>query len=930
MRKYVFVLGSLGAFVAMIVLMQGGQVQAVDVTDSIGCTMSAQGENANPPDPSFPPEGAAQLVDNNNQTKWLDFAASSWIECQLASSATVLQYSLTSANDYPTRDPQDWQLLGSNDGQNWTVVDSRSGQSFSGRFTTNNYSVATPNAYTYYRLDITSNSGDWITQIAELTLDDSGTTPPPATVPEQVTSLLVTSGDAQLDLQWSAPANGGAAITDYVIEYRTGANPFTVYSDAVSNVTAATITGLVNGTTYDVRVLARNSVGDGAPSTVQSATPQSSVPTPTVPAQVTGVTLTAGDGTLTANWNAPNNGGSTITDYIVEYLPPEGVAQLVDDNTQTKWLDFNATGWVQASLPAGYTVRSYTLTSANDAPERDPVNWQLLGSNDGVNWTTVDTRLSQVFANRFSQNTYTVQSPSSFTSYRLDITSNGSGTLIQLAELELMGDTGSTPPPSPTIPSAPQSLSVSAGDTQVDLVWVAPADDGGAAITDYVVEYTLQGANAYSVFADGVSSQTGATVTGLTNGTTYEFRVRAINSVGQSANSGVVSAMPESTGPVNTVPAQVINVSAVGGNSQVSLSWSVPNNGGAPISDYIIEQRAVGGVFSTVNDGVSSLASATVTGLTNQTTYEYRVRARNSVGDGVWSTIVSATPQAPTPPPTGNWPTYSLGTCPTFAPANRVTLSSLSGGVTRNRQFRFDAPTNVQSAQNIPVVVAWHWLGGNPDDMINWSGLGNALGDGAIVVAPTATGEAQYEWYTGSSDSNNPDLTFFDDILACLDAQYNIDRNRVYIVGHSAGAAWTTYMSMYRADYIAAASMMSGGLQRPEHYVVPAANFPMIMSWGGDTDTYFEPGANFGYNTGDPQNYSFAVATMDFLSRTRADGHFAVECVGNYGHQLPPSNADQYHWPFLRAHSRTNRQAFTSNSQLAPAGIHNSCVISNR
>ena len=79
-----------------------------------------------------------------------------------------------------------------------------------------------------------------------------------------------------------------------------------------------------------------------------------------------------------------------------------------------------------------------------------------------------------------------------------------------------------------SVPGAPRNVEQDGeSKTSIDVKWEDPSDDGGAAITDYVVEFRKQGASTWAVFADGVSDATVATVTGLTKGTTYEFRVAA-------------------------------------------------------------------------------------------------------------------------------------------------------------------------------------------------------------------------------------------------------------------------------------------------------------------------------------------------------------------------------------------------------------------
>ena len=90
-----------------------------------------------------------------------------------------------------------------------------------------------------------------------------------------------------------------------------------------------------------------------------------------------------------------------------ENPPNEIGTKLIDNNSQTKWLTFNPTGWVGYKLTTPRAVSSYSLTSANDYPGRDPKNWTLQGSNDGSTWTDVDTRTNEVFPERFQTRKFT-------------------------------------------------------------------------------------------------------------------------------------------------------------------------------------------------------------------------------------------------------------------------------------------------------------------------------------------------------------------------------------------------------------------------------------------------------------------------------------------------------------------------------------------
>ena len=127
------------------------------------------------------------------------------------------------------------------------------------------------------------------------------------------------------------------------------------------------------------------------------------------------------------------------------------VAANAFDNTLAKWLDFadsNPTtraSWIQYQYPGGLqrVVTNYTLTSANDAPERDPANWALLGSNDGgTTWGTLDTQINQAFTDRFQNRAFPIASPAAYNIYRLRIDSvadPSTAVALQLAEIQLLG-----------------------------------------------------------------------------------------------------------------------------------------------------------------------------------------------------------------------------------------------------------------------------------------------------------------------------------------------------------------------------------------------------------------------------------------------------------------------------------------------------------
>jgi hypothetical protein len=83
---------------------------------------------------------------------------------------------------------------------------------------------------------------------------------------------------------------------------------------------------------------------------------------------------------------------------------------------------------------------------------------------------------------------------------------------------------------------APDAPTPTAGNASVSLSWTAPSANGSA-ITDYKIYYATSVGGTYTLFSDTVSTNTSVTVTGLTNGTAYFFKVAAVNAVGDSALS---------------------------------------------------------------------------------------------------------------------------------------------------------------------------------------------------------------------------------------------------------------------------------------------------------------------------------------------------------------------------------------------------------
>jgi len=186
------------------------------------------------------------------------------------------------------------------------------------------------------------------------------------------------------------------------------------------------------------------------------------------------------------------------------------------------------------------------------------------------------------------------------------------------------------------MPSAPRNLTAVAGDARVNLTWSSPIYNGVDIIDYYVVyqdEVIIHRVTGLSVNA-----------TGLTNGQAYTFIVAAHNSAGIGEQSYSVSATPY---PIVTTPNAPTGLTAIAGNTQVSLNWSPPtDDGGASIDYYIVYQDGVDVKHVT---GIST----TITGLNNGQNYSYTITAHNIVGEGNNSSAILVTPYTVPNGPTG-------------------------------------------------------------------------------------------------------------------------------------------------------------------------------------------------------------------------------------------------------------------------------------
>ena len=264
---------------------------------------------------------------------------------------------------------------------------------------------------------------------------------------------------------------------------------------------------------------------------------------------------------------------------------------------------------------------------------------------------------------------------------------------------------------------------------------------------------------------------------------------------------------------------------------------------------------------------------------------------------------------APMPDP----PPLPAAGCPTLAPGSNTITSS-----GQQRQFLLVMPANAMPSERLPVLFMWHWLGGDAEDFLTKGDIQTAADQQRfIAVLPVAKGamvfgtsfNTRWPFYITQSQSRmNEEFKFFDDMLACVQAQHAVNESCVSSIGVSAGALFNAQLAQARSNRLASFVSLSGGTSASiiKPWNGAARKLPAIVLWGGDGPPAMDGNKDILGCASIGMDFSVASTTLE--NALADDGHFVIECKHNCGHVEPPfdtpSGESKYAgmWEFALSH----------------------------
>lgn len=191
-----------------------------------------------------------------------------------------------------------------------------------------------------------------------------------------------------------------------------------------------------------------------------------------------------------------------------------------------------------------------------------------------------------------------------------------------------------------TVPGQPNAPTATAGAQQVSLSWTAPNSDGGAPITGYRIDISSNNGASYTTqVANTGSTATTATISNLIVGTSYLFKVFAINGRGTGTGSNASNAVTVLAG----LPGTPTNIQVSYPTSTlVQISWDPPaSDGGSAITSYVVEYQNGGAWIALTPSGRTASTSA----VTINDGWQLRIAAVNAVGQSGYATWQNQPPK---------------------------------------------------------------------------------------------------------------------------------------------------------------------------------------------------------------------------------------------------------------------------------------------
>ena len=223
---------------------------------------------------------------------------------------------------------------------------------------------------------------------------------------------------------------------------------------------------------------------------------------------------------------------------------------------------------------------------------------------------------------------------------------------IQLKAVNVAGSGAASTAVSSTtwgVPAAPTIVSSTARDSALDIYFNSAAN-GGDPITNY--EYSVDGGATW-ITRNPSSTVSPISITGLTNGTDYSVKIRAVNSVGSGTASVAATLRPHAVPAAPTITNQSV------ASQTITVTFTAGATGGEEILGYEYSTDRGATWYSRTDDGgvsspmtITKLSSDGTTRLTNGTTYNVQLRAVSSVGNGNASADVAGTPATTPSAPT--------------------------------------------------------------------------------------------------------------------------------------------------------------------------------------------------------------------------------------------------------------------------------------